>query len=393
MKNPNRVEKFIQETFNLYLLDYQEFFQFMDSKTGEICKMPLVNNGKLEMSLVSRAATILGISVDSLAEMDEVETWKWWNKYDYFDLREAFDRVEAFSYIHEHDDVRRLDVAIWGGASAEIKPTRYDEADVFHRLIEELKEYDKFLPGSYHKDANIKGRMYVVNFFHYEDIDRLVRSYLAMVDRVKALFFKAWGGELCFEEINEYNFLVSVLGIQDIVFHKANHLKDTIEGVAEQQDYLYYDLLKKFAPVYKKEGFDDFFSFVKIKNEHIFEPWKCTEFCQNKGLVQDYVDMFPMAKQEMRRFSQAVSNFLCLYSWSDEPQNKNKPQYHKAYVPKSIAELNGDEYAIEAIRTLSGPVKLGGVLAHQPRGADEREHTRLLNRIMAAYPNGGGPHG
>lgn len=109
--------------------------------------------------------------------------------------------------------------------------------------------------------------------------------------------------------------------------------------------------------------------------------------------MQDYVDMFPMAKQEMRRFSQAVSNFLCLYSWSDEPQNKNKPQYHKAYVPKSIAELNGDEYAIEAIRTLSGPVKLGGVLAHQPRGADEREHTRLLNRIMAAYPNGGGPHG
>lgn len=159
-----------------------------------------------------------------------------------------------------------------------------------------------------------------------------------------------------------------MLGIQDIVFHKANHLKDTIEGVAEQQDYLYYDLLKKFAPVYKKEGFDDFFSFVKIKNEHIFEPWKCTEFCQNKGLVQDYVDMFPMAKQEMRRFSQAVSNFLCLYSWSDEPQNKNKPQYYKAYVPKSIAELNGDEYAIEAIRTLSGPVKLGGVLAHQPRG-------------------------
>lgn len=165
MKNPNRVEKFIQDTFNLYLLDYQEFFQFMDSKTGEICKMPLVINGKLEMSLVYRAATILGVSVDSLTEMDEVETWKWWNKYDYFDLREAFDRVEAFSYIHEHDDVQRLDVAIWGGASAEIKPTRYDEADVFHRLIEELKEYDKFLPGSYHKDANIKGRMYVVNFF------------------------------------------------------------------------------------------------------------------------------------------------------------------------------------------------------------------------------------
>jgi len=153
-------------------------------------------------------------------------------------------------------------------------------------------------------------------------------------------------------------------------------------------------LLKKFVPIYQKEGTHEFFSIVRIKEQHIFEPWRCAEFCQDKNLVQSFVDVFSAAKKEMRLFSMAASQFLCHYTWSDELQNGNDPWLHKAYVPKSEAELDGDEKAIETIRTLSGPVKLGGVHVSLPPEVDRKnKFERFMTRAIAAYSSGDDTNG
>lgn len=397
MKNPKQIEEFVRDAFKIYLLDYKEFFQAEDFDTGEVFEVPLTFKEELEPSLLKRAATILGVSVDALMEEDRDAIWKWYHKYDYFDLREAFDRVEAFSYMHEEDYKQKLLIAIFGAQQSQVIPTRYNPKAVFQRLKEQLKEYDQVLPGTYHPDAKLRGRMYAVNFAHFRDCRKLVLSYLELIDRAKELFFKAWEEDLSAEEICEYNFLVSVIGLQDILLHKRCRLQDTIEGIAAQKDYLHYDLLKSLIPVYKKEGLIDFFTIVKIHENHLFEPWKCTEFCNDRKLVQRYVDIFPEAKSEMRKFSMAVSNILCEYSWSDEPQDEDCEKVHKAYVPKTEEELDGDEAAIELIKALTGPVKLGGVTV-SPRfslvNEDEYEtHRRVMARIMAAYASGGVSHG
>jgi len=230
MGKSQSIEKFVRQAFDLYLLDYKEFFHFVDDETCEVYELPLVVKGNLEVPLVTRAAKILGVPPYALMKMDETEIWKWHDKFDYFGLREAFNLAENFNYLHECDGYQRCMVAIWGEKDGPLKPTRYDETDVFRRLEKQLKEYDKSLPGTYHPGASIKGCMYVVNFFHYEEIERLVHSYLTMVDRTKELFFKAWDEDLNCDEISEYNFLVSVLGIQDPIFHKNDRAKDTINA-------------------------------------------------------------------------------------------------------------------------------------------------------------------
>ena len=195
------------------------------------------------------------------------------------------------------------------------------------------------------------------------------------------------------EEIYEYNFLVSVLGLQDALFHKQHNPKDTIESIAGQKDYLHYNLLKNLIPVYKQEGVCDFYAIVKIHENHLFEPWKCTEFCNDRKLVQRYVDVFPEAKSEMRKFSMAVGHILCEYSWSDEINDANDKWRYKAYVPKTIDELDGDAVSIDLIKTLSGPPKLGGVTtARRLSVADEsseEQYTRMMARIVAAHSCGG----
>lgn len=92
-----------------------------------------------------------------------------------------------------HDDsyetLRLLEVLFEKSCTPK-EPTRYDYADVLKRLVSLLKEMDKFIPGTYHKDAEIaRIGVYTENFCHYEKIAELVESYLAMVKRVEELDF------------------------------------------------------------------------------------------------------------------------------------------------------------------------------------------------------------
>jgi hypothetical protein len=66
MTKNQRIEKFIRECFDMYLLNYFEFFSVYDDECDEVVEIPILSNGKLQMPLVERAAKILGVPTDAL---------------------------------------------------------------------------------------------------------------------------------------------------------------------------------------------------------------------------------------------------------------------------------------------------------------------------------------
>lgn len=46
-------------------------------------------------------------------------------------------------------------------------------------------------------------------------------------------------------------------------------------------------------------------------------PWRCQEFFDDISLVQEYVDVYPLAKSKMRQFGMELTKFSCDFQWSD----------------------------------------------------------------------------
>lgn len=391
MTKVEKIEEFIRECFEMYGLDYEEF---ADSSvdTGDIPEELLEIKDGLNMHGVMEAAKVLGVSPEAILNMDEDTTAKWYKKYPYFSYITGFDQAYRRSFHGDsYDTIRLLEVLFNKKPCA---PTRYDYDDVLKRLISLLKKIDKSIPGTYHENAEMTQiGIYTENFCHYEKIAELVESYIAMVKRVEGLFLKAMTMELSIEETHEYNFLVSTVGIEDQVCHGYG--------------FLYYDLLKKFIPVYQEEGYADFFSYVRISPLRVPKLWRCAEFASDKDLVQRFVEVYPRAKPLMRDFAMQVTKFSCRFTWSDaepirfspeeeaelddlartlgeEPlseENRGKVQT-LVYVPKTTAELNGDNQFADMLRVLSGPAKLGGVTLPN-RATDKLSDIERIKRIQA----------
>lgn len=376
MKNPQEIERFIRICFKEYSLNYSRFFSYRDHNDVWHDE-PIVVDGELQLPVVEQAAYILGVSVDDLLNMNERAVFKWFDRYGYFREMHYFQDAYRCSF---HDkkswkEWRLIEEMLQKPAF----PTRYDFKEVMRRMLELLKEMDKSVPGTYHKGAEInKLSIYTQNFTHFNKIGLMVDSYLEMIARAKSLFFKAWDCNLSEDEVSEYNFLVTALSLHDCCYGR---------------DLLYYDLLKQFIPVYKEEGYRDFKSYVKILVSDLFEPWKCAEFVQDRNMVQKFLNVCPQAKPAMRQFALDVSQFACLFVWSDSPMipcgwtkeekaelaavgiNPKHLEYDDAFddvplaqepirilVPKTEEELDGDGQYAEQLRLLSGPASLGGII-------------------------------
>lgn len=371
MKKPQEVDNFVRSWFQEYGIFYQEHFFYFDEK--EAChELPLVEEGQLNMPLVEKAALLLGVDVGALLETDDIAAGKWLHKFRYFRYRSPFEQAYKRSF---HDskyyDTVRLMEAIFENRYIPVSPTRYDYQDVVKRMIALLREYDKSAPGVYHEGATItKLNIRTENFSHYEDISDLVNSYIKALDRAEELFFLAWERELCKDEIHEYNFLVTALGLRDRCCVSYP---------------LYYDWLRALVPAYKEEGYKDFDSYVRVHSAHDLRPWRCAEFVQDRDLVQKYIDIFPYDKPMMRQFATEVSKFECIFTWSDAPlvefqpderfeqifadmnlpQNDPSQETTTIYVPKTAEELSGDDTYAAMLRTLSGPPSKGGLITRK----------------------------
>lgn len=403
MNGAKEINEFIRERFDFYSFDYEALIN--NARAGsKPSDSPMFQGDTLDMALVDTAAMVLGVAPEALLSMNAKETYKWYDKYPFFFYQ--IDFIYSIDRSHHgegYDELRMFD-AIFETNLAMSAPIRYDPKAVIERIVALLRDVDKSLPGTYHEGANITQLSITTSYFcSFRHISRMVRSYIDMVNRVKELFYKAWDCELCVDEIHEYNFLVSALGIYDRAYIGRR---------------LYYDILRKFVGLYRAEGYKCFSTYVRI-NHHCIPPfWACTGFVRNKELVRQFIDVCPDAKWKMGEFARNVSQFQCQFVWSDAKRIHLSPEDEedaaivsealgldpnveevcalettRVYIPKTKEEMSGDDRFARALTRLSGPASMGGVSTHieELANLDEQiKFERMASRHNALMSLAGG---
>ncbi len=326
MPDLDKITSYIELGFFLYSLNMSEYFDLVN-EDGSRERIPFGHDEQINMDMVALAAQALGVSVDDILSVNTSALFKWYEKYSFFDCLAFLNK----SFAKKFNDNKK-DKSIF----------------LKSRLKKQLKEMNEVYPGVYHSGASIMN-LHIMNasFCHFDRIEELMDSFVKMVDRFKALFFKAWDENLEEDEINEYNIFVSTFGIRDRVLPKKG--------------FLYYTNLKRCIPIYKEEDHKDLFDFIKFDEEHFFDPWRCAEFIENKNLIKAYFDILPEAKRLMRSFALAATQYKCFFSWSDAVENETS-----VYLPKTQEELGDEYHCSEEIIRLCRPEKLGGIAVKHP---------------------------
>lgn len=370
MKKAEKIESFIRSVFEVYGLDYGEYFSTYTTDDQRVV-LPMVMEGQLEMEMVHRAAEVLGEDVEDLLSMNSQKAAKWQYRFPYISLKNFFEYSCKRNYYGTTYDSLHLAEAIWDIEFSN-KPTRYDYKGVAQRMQELLKEYDKVAPGTYHEGAHIKQlQINTATFSHFPELEQMMESFFEMVEKAKILFFKALEQDLSGEEIKEYNIIVSVLGIQD--------------RCVPQKGNLHYSMLRKLVPVYKAEQQTDFFDYVRLDPAKDIAPWRCTEFIQNRDMVQAYANIVPGAKKAMREFAFLATQFHCSFAWSN---SYDESEVISIYIPKTANEIGDDAACIDTLTQLIGPAAKGGITSPTRL----RETPLDLSKIMARIRVLGGNH-
>ena len=241
------------------------------------------------------------------------------------------------------------------------------------------------MPGSYHESAEIqKLTITTNNFTHFAQIAELATSYLTMVDRARELFYRIWDSDLSEPEIKEYNFLVSVLGMRDIAYDSGRPI--------------YYELARKFAPVYKEEAFSEYSSYITYRGANYPAFYSCKELYDYPEILERLVNEFPHMKSEIGKMALLAKNFLCSFVWSDEPVppidatydeflvgmlrsfgDDTPSWYHRIYVPKTEKEIGDDADYIDCCKKLAAPHSKGGLKL--PTAEIQNDSTDMSARI------------
>lgn len=397
MYHANEVETFVHQCFEMYGLSFKQFFSELVNEDedeegipygGELVEMPIAIGDRLDMELLAKAATSLGVAIETLLEMDKQAARVWREQYPYFELKLRFETLREHSLRFNSSPETMLVSAIFNDDYHPDNYKRYKWDNIKARLIDLLKSYKSVMPECYHEDAEItKLTIETNNFTHFEEIEALVNSYLSMVTRARELFYKLWDVELPENEIREYNFLVSVLGMRDAGYSPTRPI--------------YYDTAKKFAPIYKQEGYKEYSSYITYDVADLPVFYMCKEFYDHPDLIERMVQEFPKMKAEIGQMAILTKNYLCSFVWSDEPMptidasfdkylvgmlrafgDDTPSWYHRIYVLKSESELNGDEEYISICEKLAAPASKGGLKLPVP----EYDHAKdTLKRIRARF--------
>lgn len=408
MNHAKEVETFVHQCFDMYGLDFKSFFSdFVGEEEedengipteGELVALPIAVGTEIDMELLAASALALGISVDALLNMDPQAVRVWREKYPYFELRHQFESAREHSLNFTITQEEMLRWAIFGGEELPGEYKRYHNCRIKERLLDLLKSYDSVMPGCYHKNADIaKLTVRTNNFTRFEKIKDLTESYLSMVDRAKELFYKLWDKELSEQEICEYNFLVSVLGMRDIAYGKQP---------------IYYDTARKFVPVYKQEEFKEYSSYIVYRRADMPALWACKEFYDYPELIERVIREFPKVKAEIGKMAMWSQNYVCSFVWTDEPcptvevgyeeyllgvlrefGDEEPSQYHHVYVPKSEEEIGDDAKYIDNCKRLAAPTSKGGLkLPALEVRYDLGNGAELTKRLIARFQLLGGAY-
>ena len=389
MNQVKDIEAYVKKALATFSISGNGYFYTIDSKTGKRIPQDLFFCGMITDSVLERLSVDLGISKQDILDMNEEPLKAYYTRYPFFRLYRNYisewERQREFS-----DDLsaeEHLIAAIFGEKSQLKIEKRYDYEDVRKRLVNLLKEMDKVMPGTYHEGATINDLTIETEcMISYPQITELTSSFLQMLDDVKNLFFKGIREELTEDEVHLFNFLCSVLVIKDI---------------AAPSVYMNYSNLKKYSSVYEKEGFSDFFSYVRVRMFVDTEPWRCKEFFDDEELVQRFVDCFPYVKMKLHDFYMEAAKFSCRFHWSDAKQveieeddeicydaldmdiNDRPLEWTRIYIQKTDEEMFDWAPHIRRLKKASLPEKKGG-LSTRPyewmvKGVSP--HTRTMARV------------
>ena len=400
MNKVNQVSEFVERIFEIYNFDKADFFYKWDDEEFENYEIPLFPNGEFDDEILNRLSIKLGLTVDEILSLDDVVAYKYWEKYKYFELYDSFLEVcdWNFKYKEQPTAIQALLHSFGAETSAQ---RRYDYNDIKERMINLLKEMDAYMPGTYHPNATIENLTIKTEvLFSFPEITKMIKSFIDMVEKTKAFFFKALKEQPTQEEINEHNFLVNALEIVDVVMPSV---------------IMTYDNICKYKQAYIEEDYEDYFSYVKVKSfigtgilNPGINPWRCKEFFDDIELVKKLAYIFPEIKPQMRKFEMEVSKFCCDFIWSDaEPiqYNKDDEQYlieyeytplkehTKIYVIKNLEEIYDWGNYISKIQKATGPVIDGGLNIPNRYYLFDREISLLRIQKRVALLNGGNNNG
>lgn len=384
MKNIDNVQKFIEDVMDRYSIPYGVFFSEYNHNDDRLVKRKVFPQGKIDDYNLNRVCRILGFDGDVILTADKEKANAWFNKYPYFSLMLQYRTTNYYAEYGTSPAEGRLLSAIFGKKLCK----KYSDEDIKQRLLDTLRQYDSVIPHLYHPDATLDRFTHEEqDFVPFDQVELLVQGFVLLVERHKELFFKIWHLDLTREEINEYNFLTTVLDAQDIA--KAGGL-------------LYHHKVLEMLPIFKKEGFEKYESYVKIRKMD-FEPWRCPRFTDNFSLAQQYVNIFPKAKENIREFCMQIRNIRCGYTWSDDecvvdeddayaPEEFRTGPYKPLkfiYVPKTEAELGDDLIYAENLSRLAAPPSQNGLVLPQIEGPEVMNFMpRMMDRVTAGIKKG-----
>lgn len=404
MSDIQKITEFVEYVFDLYQVNKYELFFTVEGRNMEKVEQSLFPSGELDDEILHEITTRIGLSKDEIIRMDMQAARKYWNKYPFFRLYRKYLDVWSWNqnFIGKKPSPEELLMkAIFSDEDDIRGEHRYNVENLYKRLISTLKEIDQAVPGTYHEGAKITNLQISTQiFFSYPQCGEMVRSFIDMVKRTKELFFSAIWGNLNEEEANELNFLASRLNAVDVVMPSKN---------------ITYDNVCAYRKAYQEENSRDFFYYVKIKSFIMTDPWRCQEFFDDMKLVQEFLDIFPHAKAQMREFARDITKFSCTFVWSDaEPirfsdeeermfdevdamlgyapldESERAKEVTHVYVSKKPEEMLGWEKFAKQLKVAAGPVSKGGIpVPHRDSATiNQGEVIQRIQRRVAAKSGG-----
>lgn len=407
MSKIEKVTSYVLDLFELYHMNTYGFLEDYDDELEESVEVPLFRFGEMDEETLQKLSVNFGITKDEILNTDEDAAKRYWNKYPFFRLfRDYLAQWEWYQQFKDPmpsaEDL--LLNAIFTENEGYPVRVRYNMSSVKERLINQLKEIDKYMPGTYHAGAEITDlKVATQTLFTFPQCTEMLRTFLDITDRIQELFFRAIKEELSAEEAHEMNFLVSWTDAVD---------------VATLSTKITYDTVRAYRNVYIAEGYDDFFAYAKFKRFIGTNPWRCQEFFDDIELVKKLFFTFPQAKGEMRKFALELTKFECDFQWSDaepiqysEEEEKELEQIDnllgarhipieerpkartRIYVDKNRSETYGWGKYIKVLKKMSGPVSKGGLdIPDRSQLLDwHNSFLRIQNRVAAR--NGGSNNG
>lgn len=418
MKTKLQITRFAIDTMNQYEIDWAELFPHSESaKKADI----IFKGSSIDSETLTKLSNILGLTENEILCCDKEASNKWYKKYNYFKLKNEFDIAENQANYAPGQDLKILINAIFGDNANYIIPKiTTSKQEIKERLINYLRELSTYMPNEYHEGEEIINlTVSYESMFSFPYLQEMTASFLQMVETAKNLFFKALREKITDEEINEYNFLVTVLHLNDVIIKKP----------------IYYHLIDLLRPVLLQENYNNFYDYVVLDKHMDYEPWHCKQFVDDKELAEKYFEVFPRSKRKMHEFSMHVSNFVCEFYWSDELENEYDDvsedeledeledaelddideffadymskrgeksfeeilkeelssaleNYHVVYLPKTKAELGADAEAIKKLKEFSCVSCKGGIEIRHPMQDFDNFLQRADNRLSIVSRDG-----